>query len=296
MHSIILKARGKINLTLDVVGKRDNGYHDLRMIMQTINLCDIIRIKKIKTPGIRINTNLRWLPKDDRNIAYKAAQLFLEESNIKSGIFIEIQKKIPVAAGLAGGSSDAAAVLVGLNKIFKTRYSKKHLMEIGLRLGADVPFCIERGTVLAEGIGEELTPLISLPHTYIVLAKPNISVSTATVYKNVRIEAIKEHPDTEAVISAIEKGDMNFIANNMKNVLQEVTIPMHPEIESIKQKMLQRGAMGSMMSGSGPTVFGIFSTKEKAIVAANYFKTRENLKEVFVTSTFYHPKKEVWRE
>lgn len=286
MNTIILKARGKINLTLDVIGKRPNGYHDLRMIMQTINLYDTIKIKKTKTPGIRINNNLAWLPKDDRNITYKAAQLFLEEMQIESGIYIDIFKRIPVAAGLAGGSSDAAAVLVGMNKLFETYLSKKKLMEMGLKLGADVPFCIARGTMLAEGIGEELTPLKTLPFTHILLAKPNISVSTASVYKALKVDEIKTHPKTDEVVDAINKQDMHFVIHNMQNVLEEVTIKMHPEIEKIKKDMLRYGALGSMMSGSGPTVFGIFESKQKAVKAAHYFKETMGLREVHVTSTF----------
>lgn len=286
MNTIVLKARGKINLTLDVIGKRPNGYHDLRMIMQSINLYDTIKIKKTKTPGIRINNNLAWLPKDDRNITYKAAQLFLEEMGIVSGIYIDIVKRIPVAAGLAGGSSDAAAVLVGMNKLFKTELTKKQLMEMGLKIGADVPFCILRGTALAEGIGEELTRLKAVPYMHVLLAKPNISVSTASVYGALKVDAITNHPQTDDVVEAINKQDMDFVIHNMKNVLEEVTIKMHPEIEQIKKDMLRYGALGSMMSGSGPTVFGIFETKQQAVAAAEHFREKCGLKEVHVTSTF----------
>lgn len=291
MNSIVLKAKAKINLTLDAVGKRENGYHDLRMIMQTVNLHDTISIKKTKTPGIKMATNLHWLPRDEKNIAYKAAKLFLEEANIKSGIYINIYKRIPVAAGLAGGSTDAAAVLVGLNKLFEKHYSKKKLMEMGLKLGADVPFCIMRGTVLAEGIGEILTPLPVIPYTYVVLAKPNISVSTASVYGALKLDEIKKHPETDLVVEAIKKQDMDFVINHMSNVLEEVTIKMHPEIENIKQDMIKLGAQGSMMSGSGPTVFGIFKTKEQALEATEYFK-QQGLREVHLTSTFCINKKE----
>ncbi|MGL4738460.1 MAG: 4-(cytidine 5'-diphospho)-2-C-methyl-D-erythritol kinase [Cellulosilyticaceae bacterium] len=291
MNSIVLKAKAKINLTLDAIGKRENGYHDLRMIMQTVNLHDTISIKKIKTPGIKMNTNLHWLPKDEKNIAYKAAQLFLEESGIKSGVYINVYKRIPVAAGLAGGSTDAAAVLVGMNKLFETAYSKKKLMEMGVKLGADVPFCIMRGTVLAEGIGEVLTPLPALPYTYVVLAKPNISVSTASVYGGLRIDEIEMHPQTDDVVQAIKDQDMQFVINHMANVLEEVTIKMHPEIEKIKTDMLKFGAKGSMMSGSGPTVFGVFGDKEKALEAVAYFKAN-GLREVHLTSTFCPSKRE----
>ncbi|MGL4362351.1 MAG: 4-(cytidine 5'-diphospho)-2-C-methyl-D-erythritol kinase [Cellulosilyticaceae bacterium] len=286
MDTITLKARGKINLTLDVIGKRPNGYHDLRMIMQTINLFDTIHIQKTKTPGIKIYNNIAWLPKDDRNITYKAAQLFLETLGIESGLVISITKRIPVAAGLAGGSSDAAAVLIGLNKMFKAHLSRKKLMEMGLHLGADVPFCIMRGTVLAEGIGEKLTPLRQFPYTHILLAKPNISVSTASVYKALNVNDIKIHPKTDEIIAAIQSQRRSFVVENMANVLEEVTIPMHPEIDQIKEDMKKFGAVGSMMSGSGPTVFGVFANKEKAYEAAEYFKNTCGLREVHVTSTF----------
>lgn len=292
MDTIILKARGKINLTLDVVGKRDNGYHDLRMIMQTINLHDTITITKTKTEGIRINNNLAWLPKDDKNITYKAAAKFLEESNIKAGIYIDIFKRIPVAAGLAGGSSDAAAVLVGLNKLFGTHYSKRQLMKMGVEIGADVPFCILRGTVLAEGIGEVLTPLPSLPSMHILLAKPNISVSTASVYKALNVAEIEKHPATDDYVEAIKRQDINYMTTHMGNVLEDVTIKMHPQIEEIKQDMIRMGALGSMMSGSGPTVFGIFPSKYEATLAAEYFKNKCGLREVHVTSTFCKAKRE----
>ncbi|ONI40343.1 4-(cytidine 5'-diphospho)-2-C-methyl-D-erythritol kinase [Candidatus Epulonipiscium fishelsonii] len=287
METITLRAKAKINISLDVIGKRENGYHDLRMIMQTINLYDTIYIKKTKSPKIQINTNIPWLPIDDKNIAYQAVQVFLEEANLKYGVYIDIFKRIPISAGLAGGSTDAAAVLVGLNKIFRTGFSKRKLMEIGVKLGADVPFCILRGTVLAEGIGEVLTPLPSIPYTYILLAKPNISVSTATVYQALCISSIKVHPKTDELINAIKCKDIKFIFSNMENVLQEVTIAMYPEIEKIKKEMLNQGAIASMMSGSGPTVFGVYKNNNDVIKAANYFKEIYGLKEVYVTSTYY---------
>ena len=286
MNSIILKGRAKINLTLDVVGKRENGYHDLEMIMQTVNLYDTIYIRKTKVPGIRLKANYSWLPTNEKNIAYRAAQLFFEESGIDGGIAIEITKRIPVAAGLAGGSTDAAATLVGLNKLYETHYSKEKLMEMGLKLGADVPFCIVRGTMLAEGIGEELTPLTPIPQTYVVLVKPPISVSTAVVYKSLDINQIKKHPETKVVIEALAEGDVQKIADHMSNVLEEVTIGMHSEIEDIKKDFMKHGAMGAMMSGSGSTVFGLFQTREAAIRAAKFFKIHHNIREVYVTTTY----------
>lgn len=286
MNSIILKGRAKINLTLDVVGKRENGYHDLEMIMQSINLYDTIYIRKTKMPGVRLKSNYSWLPINEKNIAYKAATLFFKETGINGGVAIEITKRIPVAAGLAGGSTDAAATLVGLNRIYETGLSREQLMEMGLKLGADVPFCIARGTMLAEGIGEELTPLVAMPYTYLVLVKPPISASTAVVYKNLDINNIKRHPDTQTVIKALEQGNVQEIAKNMANVLEEVTIGMYPEIEDIKQDLMKHGAMGSMMSGSGSAVFGLFETKEAAIKASKYFKNQLGMREVYVTTTF----------
>lgn len=286
MNSIMLKGRAKINLTLDVVGKRENGYHDLQMIMQSINLYDTIYIRKTKVEGVRLKVNYSWLPTNEKNIAFKAAQLFFEESGIKGGIVIEITKRIPVAAGLAGGSTDAAATLVGLNRLYGTQYSKEKLMEMGLKLGADVPFCILRGTMLAEGIGEVLTPLTPMPFTHLVLIKPPVSVSTATVYKSLNINRIERHPDTPVVIDALKEGNIEVVARNMANVLEEVTIPMHPIIQDIKNALLEQGAMGSMMSGSGSAVFGLFDSKEKAHKAAKYFKATCNLREVYVTSTY----------
>lgn len=286
MNSIILKGRAKINLTLDVVGKRENGYHDLEMIMQTINLYDTIYIRKTKVPGVRLKSNYSWLPTNEKNIAYRAAELFFEESGINGGVSIEIIKRIPVAAGLAGGSTDAATTLVGMNRLYETHYSKEKLMEMGLKLGADVPFCIARGTMLAEGIGEELTPLVPMPSTYVVLVKPSFGASTAAVYKNLDINNIKKHPDTQCVINALAEGNVKMIAENMANVLEEVTIAMYPEIDEIKQAFMKHGAMGTMMSGSGSTVFGLFTTKEAAQKASRYFKMQHNMREVYVTTTY----------
>ncbi|MDF2615116.1 MAG: 4-diphosphocytidyl-2C-methyl-D-erythritol kinase [Clostridia bacterium] len=286
MNSIILKARGKINLTLDVVGKRENGYHDLRMIMQTINLYDTLYIRKTKMPGIRLRANYSWLPTNEKNIAYRAAQVFFDEAQLDAAVAIEITKRIPVAAGLAGGSADAAATLIGLNKLFDTKYSRQKLMEMGLKLGADVPFCILRGTALAEGIGEELTMLSAMPQTYVVLVKPPVSVSTATVYKSLNIGDIKLHPNTEAMIKAIEDKNLNSIAGHMVNVLEGVTIPMHPIIKELKEELINHGAIGSMMSGSGSTVFGLFESREKAHAAAGYFKMERSIRDVYLTTTY----------
>lgn len=293
MNSIILKARGKINLTLDVVGKRENGYHDLRMVMQTINLYDTLYIRKTKASGIRLTANYSWLPTNEKNIAYRAAELFFEEANLDAGVAIELTKRIPVAAGLAGGSTDAAATLIGLNRLFDTKYSRQKLMEMGLNLGADVPFCILRGTVLAEGIGEVLSPLSPMPSTNVVLVKPPISVSTATVYKSLDINTIHKHPNTEAMIEAIKCKNIHHIARNMVNVLEGVTIPMHPVIEEYKEELIKQGAIGAMMSGSGSAVFGLFETKEKAHAAAGHFKMKLGVRDVHITTTYCKQQKGV---
>ena len=287
MYAVSLKARAKINLSLDVLGKREDGYHDVRMIMQTINLYDAIEIKKIRPLKIMVQTNLCWLPTDERNLAYKATKLFLERTKIEQGIFIRLDKRIPVAAGLAGGSSDAAAVLIGLNKLFSTRFTKQELMEMGKVLGADVPYCIMRGTALAEGIGEQLTKLPSLPPCYVLIAKPPVSVSTGEVYKNLKLEKITRRPNTELLVDAIERQDLRFVAKNMVNVLEEVTVAKYPIIQQLKEMMLEHGAIGAMMSGSGPTVFGIFESQQ-AIRSASYrLKVSGIAKEVFAVTTFY---------
>ncbi len=286
MDTIRLKAKAKINLTLDVIGKMDNGYHDLRMVMQTINLHDTIQVTKTKTPKIQINTNIKWLPTDERNVAHKATALFCEKMNIDDGVYIDILKRIPVSAGLAGGSSDAAAVLVGLNKLFGTNLSKKQLMELGVQIGADVPFCILRGTVLAEGIGDILTTLNPLPYSYVLLVKPNINVSTAQIYQTLSIPNIKKHPKTDDVVNAINNGNTSFVFKNMYNVLQEVTETLHPQIKNIQNDMMELGAISSMMSGSGPTVFGVFETRQQCLEAAIHFKMTTNFREVYATTTY----------
>lgn len=286
MNQLMLKARAKINLTLDVVGKRENGYHDLQMVMQTINLYDTIKLRKTKTSGIHLSSNYAWLPTNEKNIAYRAAQVFFENMGETGGIAIEITKRIPVAAGLAGGSTDAAATLIGLNRLFHTQYSLEELMKMGLTLGADVPFCLLRGTVLAEGIGEILTPLKPMPQTYVVLVKPPISVSTATVYKNLVLDEKIKHPDTKAMLQAIDDGDKVGIGKLMGNVLESVTIPMHTQIQTIKEDLLKYGAIGSMMSGSGSTVFGLFEDMNLAQKALRYFKIQCNLREAYITTTY----------
>lgn len=286
-----LKALAKINLGLDVLGRRENGYHDVRMVMQTIYLYDNVTLKKTKAPGIWLTTNLYYLPTDDRNVAYKAAKMLMDEFKIEGGIKITLDKRIPVAAGMAGGSSNAAAVLVGMNRLFELGLSEQELLERGVKLGADVPYCIMRGTVLAEGIGEILTTLPPMPKCFILVAKPNISVSTKTVYERLDAHEIEDHPDIDGVLAGLKAGDLKKIAGAMGNVLERVTVKDYPIIEEIKNIMKEEGALGAMMSGSGPTVFGIFDDKAVAKRAQQKIKRLEPAKQVYVVNVHNNRRK-----
>lgn len=284
MNQVELKALAKINLGLDVLGRRENGYHDVRMVMQSIYLYDDVKIEKTAAPGIEVRSNLKFLPAGDGNIAYKAAQVLQEEFGIEEGIRITLNKHIPVAAGLAGGSSNAAAVLFGMNRLFHLGLSQKELMERGVRLGADVPYCIMRGTVLAEGIGEELSVLPAMPKCTVLIAKPPISVSTKVVYEALDSKEIEVHPDIDGIIEGLKEGSLRKVASCMGNVLEDVTIPMHPVIEEIKQEMKDAGALNAMMSGSGPTVFGLFENRGAAREAQRRIREKSLTKQVYVTS------------
>lgn len=277
-----IKAYAKINISLDIVGKRDDGYHLLKMIMQGIDLYDVIDVDKQKT-GITITCNKSYVPLDERNLAYKAAQLFKDTYNIKSGVKINITKNIPVSAGLAGGSTDGAAVLKIMNKIFGVNVHDEELKKIGLKLGADIPYCIEGGTALCEGIGEKLTPLDSFKDKVIVLVKPSFGVSTKEVYKNFDLKKVKKHPDTEKLIEAMKSNDLRYVAGNMRNLLENVTLRKHKVLINIKEEMNRCGALGSMMSGSGPTVFAFFDDMLKAQNCFEKMKIR--YKDVFITRT-----------
>jgi len=283
MDKLELKALGKINLGLDVLGRRENGYHDVRMVMQTLYLYDNVTLQKKSAPGIEIDSNLFYLPNDEDNIAWKAAKLLIDEFDIKDGIRIHLDKHIPVAAGMAGGSSNAAAVLYGMNQMFRLGLSQKELMERGVKLGADVPYCIMRGTVLAEGIGEKLTPLPPMPKCQILIAKPPISVSTKLVYEKLDSHEIEDHPDIDGIIDGLKAHDIEKVASSMGNVLEKVTIEEYPVIEQIKNVMKEQGALNAMMSGSGPTVFGIYDSKEKARKAAAKIREKQLAKQVYVT-------------
>ena len=284
MDNLELKALGKINLGLDVLGKREDGYHEVRMVMQTVYLYDQILMGKRRKPGIELTTNLFYLPVDENNLAYRAAKLLMDEFDVKEGVSIYLDKHIPVAAGMAGGSSNAAAVLFGINRMFELGLSQQELMERGVTLGADVPYCIMRGTVLAEGIGEILTPLPALPRCYVLIAKPPISVSTKLVYEKLDSHEIEDHPDIDGILEGLEAQDIKKIASCMGNVLEKVTIEEYPVIEDIKNVMKEEGALNAMMSGSGPTVFGIFDNKHLARKAADRIRKMELAKQVYVTN------------
>ncbi len=279
-----LKALAKINLGLDVLGRRENGYHDVRMVMQSVYLYDNVRLEAREEPGIELSSNLYYLPDDSGNIAYKAAQMMIEEFHLEGGVRITLDKHIPVAAGMAGGSSNAAAVLFGMNRLFGLELTRQELMERGVQLGADVPYCILRGTVLAEGIGEKLTVLPSIPKCAVLIAKPPVSVSTRVVYEALDSKEIVKHPDIDGLIRALEEGSLKTVAACMGNVLEDVTIPKYPVIREIKQEMLEAGALNAMMSGSGPTVFGLFENKIKARNAQERIRRKALAKQVYVTN------------
>ena len=284
MDKIKLKALGKINLGLDVLGRRPNGYHDVRMVMQTVYLYDQILLEKTDKEGISLKTNLFYLPVNENNLAYRAAKMLIDEFTIKEGVHISLEKHIPVAEGMAGGSSNAAAVLYGMNRLFQLGLTDQELMERGVKLGADVPYCIMRGTVLAEGIGEELTPLPAMPKCHVLLAKPPISVSTQKVYEKLDAQEVTEHPDIDGILLGLQTGDLKKITSSMGNVLENVTITEYPQIERIKDVMKEEGALNAMMSGSGPTVFGIYDDKMLARRAAARIREEQLAKQVHVTT------------
>ncbi|MGL5152577.1 MAG: 4-(cytidine 5'-diphospho)-2-C-methyl-D-erythritol kinase [Clostridium sp.] len=276
------KAYAKINIALDIVGKREDGYHLLRMIMQAIDIYDEVEVLKSKS-GIELSCNKPYLPTDSRNLAYRAAEKFMDKYNIKDGIKIHIKKNIPVAAGMAGGSADCAAVLRLMNKVFEVGASDEELMDLGLSLGADVPYCIKGGTALCEGIGEQVTMLKPFKDKILVVVKPNFGVSTRDVYGGFDLSKVIKHPKVEQLISAMERDDLYYVCDNMRNLLENVTLRKHNKIIKIKNDMNRLGAVNSMMSGSGPTVFAFF---EDMMKAQNCFEEmKKEFKEVFITRT-----------
>lgn len=276
-----LKARAKINLTLDVLYKRPDNYHEVEMIMQTVELYDNLYIEK--SESIEIICTHPFVPEDSNNLVYKAAQILQEYSGTNQGAKITIEKKIPVAAGLGGGSSDCATALVGLNKLWDLNLSTDSLAKLGKVLGADVPFFLKGGTQLARGIGEELTSLPRIPPTWVILAKPNLGVSTKEVYLGLEIDKINKRPNTKAMITALSKGNIKDINSNLCNVLETVTLKKYSTVKILKDRITQLGASGTLMSGSGPTVFGLCSNYEKALKIAKNIGTLAE--EVFITKT-----------
>lgn len=286
MDTIRLKARAKINLGLDVVRRREDGYHEVKMVMQMLRLYDQIDIEKTQESGIFVRSNLSFLPTDERNIAYKAAKVMIDQFGLEQGVIIRIEKHIPVAAGMAGGSTDCAAVLYGMNKLFGLRLNQKKLRELGVKLGADVPYCLMRQTALSEGIGEILTPISPLQDCPILIAKPSVSVSTRHVYEHLKLDEQTMHPDIDGIVTALADGDLYGVTDRMANVLETVTVPEHPVIDEIKKQMMAFGAVNALMSGSGPTVFGIFDDEEKAKKACEDMKASGLARQIYLTRPF----------
>ena len=282
-----LRAMAKINLGLDVLIRREAGYHEVRMVMQTVYMYDTLDLTMQVRPGITVETNLPFLPVDKGNLVYRAAQLLMDEFDIRNGLHIRLNKHIPVAAGMAGGSSDAAAVLVGVNRMFRLGLSGSELMKRGVQVGADVPYCVMRGTVLAEGIGEKLTPLPPAPDCHVLIAKPPVNVSTRYVYERLRLDSSTVHPDIDGLLAGINSGDLRRVAAGLGNVLESVTIPACPVIGEIRECMLENGALGALMSGSGPTVFGLYENGSQAKRARDILRQSGKAKIVYLTKLFH---------
>lgn len=276
------KAYAKINLGLDVVRRMPNGYHQVRMIMQTVGIYDVLTFAKAES-GIHLLVDKEELPADENNLIYKAAKLLLDTAGITEGVKITLEKHIPIAAGMAGGSTDAAATFLGINELFEIHYDLEQLKALGVKIGADVPYCIQGGTALAEGIGEVLTVLPAPPECYLVIAKPDINVSTKFVYENLKANELQEHPDIDGIIEALEKGSLKGVTDRLGNVLETVTVPAYPIIQDIKDVMLAGGAENALMSGSGPTVFGIFTDLERAQHTAAAIEEAQLAGQIFVT-------------
>lgn len=286
-----LKAYGKINLALDVLGRRPDGYHQVRMIMQTVGLHDRIDLYRTGAQGIRVETNLFYLPTNEQNLAYRAARLLMDEFHVRQGVAIRLRKFIPVSAGMAGGSTDAASVLFGVNKMFGLGLTVGELMERGVKLGADVPYCLLRGTALSEGIGEKLSALDPMPQCQVLIAKPGINVSTKSVYDRLDAMDLKpqDHPDIDGMVEAIRQRSLMEVAGKFGNVLELVTGEKYPVIARIEEVMRGYGAVNAMMSGSGPTVFGLFSNPraaQSAYEALRFGSASELAKQVYLTNMF----------
>ena len=282
MNEYRIKAYAKINLGLDVIGRLENGYHEVKMVMQTVGIYDVLEFERT-AGGIVITTDSGELPTDGNNLIYKAAKLMMENYHIKDGVKIHLEKHIPIAAGMAGGSTDAAATLKGMNRLFDLGCTLRDLMEMGVKIGADVPYCVMGGTALAEGIGEKLTPLAPAPDCYVLVAKPDINVSTKYVYEHLDAQEIVKHPDIDGMVEAIAEESLQGILDRMGNVLETVTVSAYPVIQTIKDRMKELGAINSLMSGSGPTVFGIFVEKDMARRAYEKLEEEQLAKQIFLT-------------
>lgn len=290
MEMVTIQAMAKINLGLDVLRRREDGYHEVKMVMQTVNLYDTL-VLKVKEEGITIRVDAKELPEDENNLIYKAARLLYENYPIAKGVEISLTKRIPIAAGMAGGSTDAAATLVGMNQLFGLGCSEERLKKLGVTIGADIPYCIQGGTALSEGIGEKLTALPMVPDCYLVIAKPDIHVSTKYVYENLKADSLKHHPDLDAMVGAIKEGSLRGIAEHMENVLETVTQKEYPVIARIKAMLKEQGALNALMSGSGPTVFGLFEEEEEAREALEEMKKSGIAAQCFLTT--FAPKAQV---
>ena len=282
MNEYRIKAYAKINLGLDVVRRLENGYHEVKMVMQTVGIYDVLDFERTDG-GIVITTDSGELPTDENNLIYKASKLMMETYPISGGVKIHLEKHIPIAAGMAGGSTDAAATLKGMNRLFDLGCTLKDLMELGVKIGADVPYCVMGGTALAEGIGEKLTPLAPAPDCYVLVAKPDINVSTKYVYEHLDAQEIVKHPDIDGMVEAIAEESLQGILDRMENVLETVTVSAYPIIQTIKDRMKELGAINSLMSGSGPTVFGIFVEKDMARRAYDKLEEEQLAKQIFLT-------------
>ncbi len=283
-QKVQLKARAKINLTLDVLSRRENGYHDVEMLMQQINLYDNVTVNMNRTGEIKLTCTDVFLPVDEKNIAFQAAKLMQEKFSIKEGFDIHIEKQIPIAAGLAGGSTDAAAVIKAINQLCELDLTTDKLQEIGFKLGADVPFCFLEGCALAKGLGEILEPVRGFEHAWMVLVKPSFGVSTKEVYTGLDLDAIKERPETAKMVEALKEQNKRVILSGLCNVLETVTLNLYPKVSEIKEILTSYGAEGILMSGSGPTVFGFFSSYERAKKA--HKKLKKQYPQSYVVSTY----------
>ena len=291
MDRVVTKAYAKINLGLDVIRRRPDGYHEVKMIMQTVDLYDVLLVSKKEEDTITISTQNEELPVNEDNLIYKAVKLMKEVYGFPGGVHVELVKNIPIAAGMAGGSTDAAAAMRAINKLFELNRPLKELETHAVKIGADVPYCIQGGTVLSEGIGELLTDLPDAPQGILLIAKPDIMVSTKYVYENLNLPGITKHPDIDAMVKAIKEGDSQAMLEPMDNVLATVTEEKYSIIKEIKQTMIRNGAIKAMMSGSGPTVFGIFETMVQAATAFDSIKEKGMAREIFI-SKFVNPQEE----